>query len=191
MKKYIIVLVLMLMPMVSFAAPSVRVLGSGTGTPASSTTGAKVTPAKTSSVAKTAATTTNAAAGARIGTLRATPKVSTAKPVAASTANTARFPVITPAHSYSSVTKPQAVGGGKTVINNDVNLDNYYNKEEVNNNYYNKEEVDNIVNELKDEDDPRFDMVRVSVGNPRPNWVGNPKLEQREGEGYVFMWIEE
>lgn len=181
MKKYIIVVVLMLMPMVSFAAPSVRVLGSGTGTPASSTTGAKVTPAKTSSVAKTAATTTNAAAGARIGTLRATPKVSAAKPAAASTANTARFPVITPAHSYSSVTKPQAAGGGTTVINNDVDLTNYYNKEQV----------DNIVNELKDEDDPRFDMVRVSVGNPRPNWVGNPKLEQREGEGYVFMWIEE
>ena len=180
MKKYI-VLVLMLVPMVSFGAPSVRVLGSGTGTPASSATGSKVTPVKTSSVAKAGATTTNAAAGSRIGTLRATPKVGTAKPAAATAAGAARFPVITPAHSYSSVTKPQAAGAGATVINNNVDLDNYYSKEEVN----------TIINELKDEDDPRFDMVRVSVGNPRPNWVGNPKLEQREGEGYVFMWIEE
>ena len=179
--KKIVFLVLSILPLSVFGAPSVRVLGSGTGTPASSTTGSKVTPVKTSSVAKANATTTNAAAGSRVGTLRATPKVGTAKPAAATAAGTARFPVITPAHSYSSVTKPQAAGAGATVINNNVDLDNYYNKEEVN----------NIVNELKDEDDPRFDMVRVSVGNPRPNWVGNPKLEQREGEGYVFMWIEE
>ena len=66
---------------------------------------------------------------------------------------------------------------------------NYANVDDTNGT--NNELEDDSEYELKDEDDPRFDMVRVSVGNPRPNWVGNPKLEQREGEGYVFMWIEE
>jgi hypothetical protein len=71
------------------------------------------------------------------------------------------------------VTKPQATnnaGGG------DVNLENYYNKQEV----------DDLL------DDPRFDMIRVSVGNPESKWAGNPLLDKRKNEdGYVFMWIEE
>ncbi|MBR0212295.1 MAG: hypothetical protein IJQ55_01690, partial [Alphaproteobacteria bacterium] len=176
MKKFL-VLALLLAPAVSFAAPSVRVLGSGSGTTASSATGSKITPAKTASVSKTAATNAanagRTASGSRIGTVRATPKVANTVANTTASGTASRFPVITPAHSYSSVTKPQTAGGNTTV---NVDLDNYYNKEEVN----------NIINALKQEDDPRFDMIRVSHGNPQDNWNG-----YQIPEGYVFMWIEE
>lgn len=180
MKKYLI-LALMFVPMVSFAAPSVRVLGTGTGTPASATSGAKVTPAKNASVAKVATSvggTSNSAAASRIGTLRAAPKVGSGTGAAAAT-GTARFPVITPAHSYSSVNKPQAVGGGTTV---NVDLTKYYDKEEV----------DNIINALEQIEDPAIDMVRVSsTGNPKSKWENNPWYQKRIDDGFVFMWIEE
>ena len=110
MKKYL-VLALLLAPAVSFAAPSVRVLGSGSGTTASSATGSKITPAKTASVSKTAATNAanagRTASGSRIGTVRATPKVANTVANTTASGTASRFPVITPAHSYSSVTKPQ------------------------------------------------------------------------------------
>ena len=171
MKKCLI-LVLLLLPTVSLAAPSVRVLGSGTGTTASSSTGAKITPAKTANISKTATLGTNkgaATAGSRVGTLRAVPKVGSGVANTSASGAASRFPVITPAHSYSSVTKPQVTGG--TTIN--VDLDNYYNKQEVN----------NIINALKEEDDPRIDAIRL---------VDPSNMHTKDlPDDYVYMWIEE
>ncbi|MBO7042706.1 MAG: hypothetical protein J6W08_02450 [Alphaproteobacteria bacterium] len=171
MKKYL-VLALLLVPTVSFAAPSVRVLGSGSGTTASSATGTKITPAKTANVSKAAATNTGrTASGSRIGTVRAMPKVGSGTVSTTASGTASRFPVITPAHSYSSVTKPQTASG--TTIN--VDLDNYYNKEEVN----------NIINALKEEDDPRIDAIRLVDPS-------TPGLHTKDlPSDYVYMWIEE
>lgn len=169
MKKYL-VLALLLVPTVSFAAPSVRVLGSGSGTTASSATGSKITPAKTTSVSKAAATNTGrTASGSRIGTVRAMPKVGSGTVSTTASGTASRFPVITPAHSYSSVTKPQTASG--TTVN--VDLDNYYNKEEVN----------NIINALEPKDDPRIDAIRLVDPSDKHTEVLPPD--------YVYMWIEE
>ena len=170
MKKFF-VLALLLAPAVSFAAPSVRVLGSGSGTTASSATGAKITPAKTASVSKTATTNTGrTASGSRIGTVRAVPKVGSGTVSTTASGTASRFPVITPAHSYSSVTKPQTAGGNTTV---NVDLDNYYNKEEVN----------NIINTLEPKDDPRIDAIRLVDPSDKHTEVLPPD--------YVYMWVEE
>lgn len=177
--KKILIFALMFVPMVSFAAPSVRVLGSGTGTTASSTSGAKITPAKISSVSKSAALNTSkssSTAGSRVGTLRAVPKVGSGVVSTTGGVSTAsRFPVITPAHSYSSITKPQ-VTGGTTVINGVT-------EEDV---------VNIIVQELKKNEDPRVDMIYTGE-NREAYWRDkNPQLvDQYLNEGYVFMWIEE
>ena len=186
MKKYVI-LALMFVPMVSFAAPSVRVLGSGTATSASSTTGAKVTPAKTTAAAKntvTAAKATTANAGSRVGTVRVSPKP-VGSGTTSGTGTTSRFPVITPAHSYNSLNKPQSTGGGTTVINQEVNLDNYYNKQDVDNKI---EEINTTINNLEPEKDPRVDMIRK--GHPERDWEGHPDLDDLKTNHY-FMWIEE
>lgn len=177
--KKLILLALLIIPVTSFAASSVRVLGakpaSTSGSSATSAPAAKVLPAKaaTTTAAKSGTTSTNS----RIGTVRAKPKTTVGTvSTASSGSSTARFPVITPANSYSSVNKPQAAGG-TTVVNQNVNLENYYTKDEVD-------------GKLEDQfDDPRFDMIRVG-GNPEAHWQGNSKLEGLRGD-YVFFWVEE
>lgn len=175
MKKFLI-FVLLCIPMTAFAASSVRVLGGKSATPGTtvptSTASAKVLPAKSAAVK------TTSAASPRIGTVRAKAKTVAPTTVGGSVTSTtstnsgSRFPVITPAHSYNSVTKPSAASSGNTT---NVNV----------NNYYTKDEVDEKL------DDPRFDMIRISNGNPESNWTDNPLLQQRLNERYVFMWIEE
>ena len=174
MKKYI-VLALLLIPVASFGAPSVRVLGNNAGTPAASgATAVKVTPAKTTLKAA------SDSSAARVGTLRAKSKTSGTVSTTGAT-STSRFPVITPAHSYSSVTKPQPAATTTTVTPSNIDIDNYYTKEEVN----------NIVNALNQEEDPRVDMIHM--GNQRASWMAThgARVNELENDGYVFMWIED
>ena len=186
--KKLFIFALLVLPMTTFAASSVRVLGSGSNLPGSGTTKTTSTSAKVAATPKATlpkAATTAAKAGdgssSRIGTVRVKPTTKTATTTATpgTTSNAAaaagsRFPVITPAHSYDTVVNPQA-GNGVKPSGQEVDLSNYYNKQEV----------DDLI------DDPRFDMIRISEGNPRTKWIGNPLLQQREDEHYVFMWIEE
>jgi len=179
MKKYI-VLALLFVPMVAWGAPSVRVLGNKAATPAATTTVTKVTPAKTTAV--TTGDTTS-----RVGTVRAKAKTSAVSNTAANSVS--RFPVITPAKSYNAVIKPQPSGGNTTVKPVDVDTDAIVqevtqNVEQNIDNY--KQEVNTIINELKDKDDPRFDMVRVSTENPVNKWSGYDIPSD-----YVFMWVED
>lgn len=163
MKKFIL-LALLCIPVTSFAASSVRVLGtktanSGTGVSAAPT---KVLPVKTTSVAA------DRAAGARVGTIRTAPKVTSNNTITANknvstsaSTSAARFPVITPAHSYDSVKTPQ-VAGGTTVVNA--------------------------------EEDPRVDMIHM--GGDRENYWRNVKnmngrVSELVNDGYVFMWVED
>ena len=185
--KKLFIFALLVLPMTTFAASSVRVLGSGSNLPGSGTTkttssSAKVATTPKAALPKAAASAAKAGDGSssRIGTVRVKPTTKATTTTATGTTSNAaatagsRFPVITPAHSYDTVVNPQA-GNGVKPSGQNVDLSNYYNKQEV----------DDLI------DDPRFDMIRISAGNPRPNWVGNPLLQQREGQGYVFMWIEE
>jgi hypothetical protein len=172
--KKVLVFALLFLPMTSFAASSVRVLGNKTatvGTNASSSgTAAKVVPAKT----VTSATTNTGTSTSRIGTVRAKPQTVSAQTIGAATKTTsgdsaARFPAITPANSYKIVSKPQAfnTSAGTGEVGN-VNV----------NNYYTKTEIDEKL------DDPRFDMIRTE--NPVGKWN-----KEDIPEGYVFMWVEE
>ena len=165
--KKILIFALLVLPMASFGASSVRVLGSGTATPATGIAGAaKVTPAKVTA-AKPAATST--AATSRIGTIRVKPKATTttlSTGTSSSTSTGSRFPVITPAQSYKTVNTQQA---GATNTGTGTGT----------------------AQPASVTDDPRFDMIHVES---RENyWRTNyPALtNQRVDEGYVFMWVEE
>ena len=183
--KKLFIFALLILPMTTFAASSVRVLGDGSNLPGAgtttktTTTAAKATPSKAAmpKAATTAAKAGDATTSSRIGTVRTKAVKATPGTTANATAATgSRFPVITPAHSYNTVVNPQAGTGAKPDGQANVDLSNYYNKQEV----------DDLI------DDPRFDMIRVSTSNPRSKWIGNPLLNKRETEdGYVFMWIEE
>lgn len=176
MKKFVL-LALLFIPVTTFAASSVRVLGAKTSTSgtavSSNTPAAKVLPTK-------AATTGNTGA-ARTGTVRAVPKATTGT-VSASTAttanSTARFPVISPARPYSSVAKPQVTGGGVA----SADLSNYYTKQET----YNQNEIDNML------EDPRVDMIHTGA-NKEAYWrgkKGDQEINDLMRDGYVFMWVE-
>lgn len=191
MKKFI-VLALLSIPMASFAASSVRVLGSKSATPGTAAS-AKVVPAKVNA-GKTAAT-------SRIGTtVRAKPATVAAPTTITTTNKTAgtagsRFPVITPASSYKSVSAPQSSGNtyNNTENNNtNVNMNNYYTKNQVDNKIteinQDIQEIQNTINNIEpqevDLEDPRFDAIRTE--DPTNKWSGKT-LPQ----GYVYMWIEE
>lgn len=158
MKKFIL-LALLCIPVTSFAASSVRVLGTKSANPGTSASAApvKVLPTKTTNVSA------DRAAGARVGTIKTAPKVTTNtitanKNVTTST-SAARFPVITPAHSYDSVKKPQTAG--TTVVNA--------------------------------EEDPRVDMIhmgnREDYWRHTKNMDG--RVSDLVNDGYVFMWVED
>lgn len=210
--KKILFLLLILAPMVSMAAPSVRVLGNK---PANTdVVGAKITPAKPMG-------TTNANTSARLGTLRAK--------TGAISAASSRFPVITSAKVYSNVAIPNAggnnssTGGGSNtnppVVSGDVdvtaiinavksdlrneyyNRNDTYNRNEVynRNETYNRNEVDARITEINNSltevnnaitdvtnnlDDSRFDAIRTTNPRTARNGADAP-------EGYVYIWIEE
>jgi len=174
--KKLLIFALLLIPVTSFAASSVRVLGSGSNNPSSTTkTSSKVVPTK-ATVAKPAAAKTASQSGdsntSRLGTIRAKPKTTLGTVSSGSTTTTtsagSRFPVITPANSYNTVTKPQAgnISSGSGVTPSGVL------------------------------DDPRFDMIKKSKGSPEGEWrdkgtTYDEMVDDRLSEGYVFMWIEE
>lgn len=210
--KKILLLLLFVVPTVSMAAPSVRVLGKPAAT--SDVSGTKITPAKSTGA-------TNANTAARLGSLR------TKTGTAASASS--RFPVITSAKVYNNVNVPSktiSTGGGSNppIISGDVDVDaivnavksdlrnefydknDTYNKNEVyrkdevynRNETYNKEEVEERITEINDSltevneaitnvtnnlDDSRFDAIRTT--NPRTARNADAPA------GYVYIWIEE
>lgn len=186
MKKFLI-FALLFIPMTSFAASSVRVLGTKTATPGvSTTTSAKVVPAKTT------ATKTGDTSVSRIGTVR--PK--TTKTTTGTVSNTAsvsgsRFPVITPVKSYNTVTTPKQENTGSAVVPSQVDTTEIVDRitNILNENYVQKEEVNTIIQQNLD--DPRFDAI-VVTGNanydPVAKWAAKGKTLP---EGYVYMWVEE
>ena len=81
MKKFLI-FALLILPVASFGASSVRVLGSGAATPAggtktTTTSVAKVTPAKVTAAKPAASSNASNATTSRIGTIRVKPKTTT------------------------------------------------------------------------------------------------------------------
>ena len=210
--KKILLLLLLFVPVVSMAAPSVRVLGKPAVT--SDAGGTKITPAKSTGV-------TNANTAARLGSLRA-------KTGAISSASS-RFPVITSAKVYNNVNIPNGktgtvtTGGGSNtnppVVSGDVdvnaiinavksdlrneyyNRNDTYNRNEIynRNETYNKEEVDARITEINNSltevnnavtevtnnlDDSRFDAIRTTNPRTARNGADAPA-------GYVYIWIEE
>lgn len=206
--KKILLLLLLFVPVVSMAAPSVRVLGKPAVT--SDAGGTKITPAKSTGV-------TNANTAARLGSLRA-------KTGAISSASS-RFPVITSAKVYNNVNIPTGKTGTVTTGGNtnppagdvDVNAiinavksdlrNEYYNRNDTynrneiynRNETYNKEEVDARITEINNSltevnnaitdvtnnlDDSRFDAIRTTNPRTARNGADAP-------EGYVYIWIEE
>ena len=173
MKKFLI-FALLILPVASFGASSVRVLGSGAATPAAGAktttiSAAKITPAKVTAAKPSAASTASTATTSRIGTIRAKPKTTTGTISAGTSGGTtstgSRFPVITPAHSYKVVNTQQAAGntGGSSGGTQVVGVD----------------------------DDPRFDMIHVDSREDYWRNKNNSLVNQRIDEGYVFMWVEE
>ncbi len=198
MKKYF-GLFLLFLPMVSLGAPSVRVLGNQPALTAAINSGAKLTPVKASNE-------NSGSAAARVGTLSAKPKVSNLSS-ANSINSSSRFPVIQPAHSYSSVSSPQtggaSSGGSASYAPSNVNVaeiidavtehieNNYYDTAHVYNNNKFVTAVRNVIND-NEKDDPRFDAIRISNGNPRTYWESKGlSLPDDSTNKYVYIWIEE
>lgn len=169
MKKFLI-FALLFLPVASFGASSVRVLGSGTATPAAGLASAtKVTPAKVTAAKPAAASTASTAATSRIGTIRAKPKATTntlSAGTSSSTSTGSRFPVITPAHSYKTVTSQQA---GATNTGTGTGT----------------------AQPASVTDDPRFDMIRTYKSEDDWRRKNSALVDQRLNEDYVFMWVEE
>lgn len=181
MKKYF-VLVLMFLPMVSFGASSVRMLGGSKAAASTvSNSGTKVTPVR-------AATTTASASAPRVGTLRAKSKTSGVITTGGNSSNS-RFPSITPIQSYNSVVTPQqnnqVIPAPTTAT---VDFDKGALVKEIMDNvdagYYNKANVydnDEFRDAVKAVDDPRIDAVRVGTAPVRTGTLP---------DDYVEIWIE-
>lgn len=171
--KKLLIFALLIVPVASFGAPSVRVLGAGT-TPVvgkkttTTSSAARVTPSKVTAAKPAAAATASNASTSRIGTIRVKPKTTTGTLTGSSTGTTtvgSRFPVITPAHSYKTVGTQQAAGNTSsgTVRPQPVSIG----------------------------DDPRFDMIRTYESEDEWRAKNNDLVNQRIEDGYVFMWVEE
>lgn len=179
MKNYI-VFVLLCVPVVAFAVPSVRVLGNA-NTPSTSATSVKMTPAKAVTGAVSSGTSETTAS--RVGTVRAKTTTGTVSKTKSNTGSESRFPVIMPNHVYNSVVSPKP-SGGTTVINAEVDTDAIKAEvmNEVENSYYNKTEVNNIIKELKEDDDPRIDAIKIGK---------KPVHKENLPGDYVYMWLED
>lgn len=193
MKKYV-AFVLLMLPTMAFAVPSVRMLG---GQPAlTAAAGSKITPVKKT----TSSSDDSATSSARVGSLRAKSKAVSLISSENSNASSSRFPVITPAHSYNSVLAPKTGNTPTSAQPSTANVDlmaiidaltqkienDYYVKEDVYNKteVYNKDEVENLINEnIPEIDDARFDAIRTT----------DPRIERGVDapDGYVYIWVEE
>ena len=186
--KKVLIFTLLFIPTLSFAAPSVRMLGSKA-------------PATTVTQSETKSTSAKSSAGlARIGTLRANNKVTTTNATGAITSSNSRFPVITPAHSYSSVQTPSVTsGGGTTTIVSGVDEAAIADAvaalkdeiiQEIADDYYDKDEFDEAV-QAAVLDDPRFDAIRlINPANASNRRGQNFPASTDSGDGYVYIWIE-
>jgi len=163
MKKFLI-FALLFLPVTSFGASSVRVLGTGAtpqGAGTKTSVATKVTPAKTINATKSSSSLTSTTPS-RIGTIRAktaSPAGSVSVKSGGTTSSGSRFPVITPAHSYSTVTSPSQ----QAAVTQTVSAD----------------------------DDPRFDMIRTYSSEQEWRNKNGALVDQRMNQGYAFMWIEE
>lgn len=194
MKKYWILL-LVFFPVVSFAVPSVRMLGSNPAL--TSSVKSRITPVKAEN--KTEEKSLNSSTS-RIGSIKAKALQATQ-----STKDT-RFPVVVSGYSYNTVDKPEqgqngVYNSGGTTTNVDVatiieavtqNIaNNYYNKTEVYNTteVYNKEEIDaKLDNQILD--DPRFDAIRIVRGR-NGSVPSDSDYPTNLPSNYIYMWIEE
>lgn len=181
--KKILILALLFVPVMSFGAPAVRMLGGSTKTSSTAavpgTVSSKVTPARVAS-------TTTATTG-RIGAVRA--KTNVTATTGAITGSSSRFPVIAPAKSYGGISTPGTGSGTGTVtpaanVDTDAivaavtqNLNSY-----ITNNYYNKTDFTQAVREVN-KDDPRIDAVR------RSNPVSAHPNEELDDD-FVYIWVE-
>ncbi len=205
MKKCLI-LFWVFVPVVSFGAPSVRMLGNQPALSAAINAGAKVTPVKSSGES------TNTLSNARVGSLNSKVKPSSLTSSGA-VSSSSRFPVIQPAYSYNTVATPQTGGASQTggyssgpaqmPANVDVaaiidavthNIENnYYNVNEV---YNNSEFVTAVRDVVNGVDDPRIDAIRVRTaqqGSPSAYWES--KISQGKAKSlpsdYIYIWVEE
>ena len=176
MKKYL-VLLLLCVPMMAVAAPSVRVLGNQPS--GNNTAPTKAMPAKSSSAAAAVST-------SRIGTVR--PKTKTATISSNKTDSESRFPAVTGIKgNYSNVVTLRPTGGN-TVINTEVDTDAIVNNvmEQVSNDYYDKTEVYNnneFIEAVESVDDPR--IWSISTADPKQIRGKNAP------EGWVYIWVED
>ena len=169
--KKLLIFTLLLLPMTTFAASSVRVLGAKPATTTASGTTATNTGSsnlmRAAQATKTSAANTAGATTSRIGTVSSKAKKTTGTLTGATTTSAgSRFPVITPAHSYNTVNKPQSGSNNAGTGSNTT-----------------------IVKEA--EEDPRLDMIHVNSQETYWRNKNNALVNQRLDDGYVFMWIEE
>nr|MBQ0091690.1 hypothetical protein [Candidatus Enterousia merdequi] len=174
MKKFLI-FIFLLIPGVAFSVPSVRMLGSNSGT--------KITPAKTVTVPSTTNNNANKTKVSRLGSVR----LKNVETSGAITASGTRFPVISTTHYYNSTNTPETTGASSCGCKN-VDIDAVVDTivRNVESNYYNKADVyntDEFVEAVKDIDDPRIDAIRTV----RPNEHHSVNLPS----DYVYVWIEE
>lgn len=179
MRKYLVLLVLCL-PVCSFAASSVKVLGNK---PVASTNVSvnKVVPGKNGQ-----SVTNNPVSSRAAGVLRAKPKVNV--PVKTVDNDTvSRFPVVV------STRKMGAAAAPKQMVNStNVDVDAIVNavNEGVAQNYYNKVQVDDKLDALEPQDDPRFDGIVLSNNpdyDPAAKWT---QKGMTLPSNYVYMWVE-
>lgn len=163
--------IFLLLPVVSFAAPSVRLLGNQPALSAATSSGVKVTPRKAS------VSDDSLVSNARIGTLHAKPKMNSLSN--SSSLNTgSRFPVITPAYSYSSVSTPKTAGAVNQPNPTTSNADVSAIVDALTRDYYTKNEIDAKF------DDSRFDAIRLTDPYVARGNVAAPN-------GYIYVWVEE
>ncbi len=186
--KKLLIFALLLVPMTTYAASSVRVLGAKSATTnagtTTTTTSGTSNLSKAATAAKSGATSSNAGS-ARIGTISSrAKKIAAATGTNSVTTSSSRFPVITPAHSYKTVTPPQpgTEGGGVNPGCCDVDVNAI---------------VDAVTQRIPD--DPRVDMIRTFPASQAGQaeaimtqyWQNNPRYAGFRQDGWVFMWVEE
>lgn len=161
-------LIALILPIASFGAPSVRMLGTQPAMVSAASHNAKAVSLKSPEASNVSS--------ARIGSLQTKAKSNTALSIASANSES-RFPVVSSMRSYNSVKAPKVTGSyATTTANVDVEAIVDSVTQRIENSYYNKQEVDDKL------DDPRFDAIKIGT---RPSHsVSLPR-------DYVYMWIEE
>ena len=174
--KKVLIFALVLFPAFAFGAPSVRMLGNNNIAKVAANSGTKITPTKSD-------TNSGAVSAARLGTLKA--KTKTTGVTGAITNSNTRFPIITAAQPYSSVTRPKTDTTTAPSAGVDTDAIIYAVTQNIEKNYYNKDEVynnNNFIQAVKDVDDPRIDAIKVGA---------KPVHSAQLPSDYVYIWIEE